>query len=659
MLKPVFELNGIEIKEPINWQELSIELNFDKDDPDFRGEVSVNSWQLGLGAYKEERDGTNIANDYIKGGLIGQVGVTEGIPFKIYLDNGFSERQLVFDGMLDLFSGEIQCDIIQSNSIETGRLDWFNEVADSFTFEYLHALGTSFVSSGGQKPGAITKDDFITIPYLLSSVPDTFKAAVIVLSFYAVIQDLLGIIADILASSSAVATTGGLQFGSVASTIVYILRITLLIVTALKLIINLYFALIGVVKYHEGMYILDMCKKGAEYLGLEFKSTIIEKFPYNQWVILPEKYNLYEPDKGGLSLDSIAASVLGVTNLSLSKQKNVGYYKGTYGDLLRELKKMFNAKVVIKDGIIRLERRDYNDSSDLFVIPDVDRSEIPYRFNVNDLKSFYSISFSPDLDDKNVWQSYVGTEIQIVTSPKLVNNVRNVLTKGEERVDIGFARGKRKEELTLVEKIFDLYLTYMATLLTPFEKSINAVIKAVNKVTEIVSKIVKALKTIGIKLDINLEQIPLLNITEKLKNFMDNRLHMLLMENDFVNIPKLIMIDDSSGKNKIHSKNDFYINAIHLWNEFHYINSFVEDTDLGSSEHNQKKLYTLTNVPFCYEDYQKVRNSNKVREADGITEGELVSLKWNIYDQKADITYKVPEKYTNNLELTKILSDGR
>jgi hypothetical protein len=141
--------------------------------------------------------------------------------------------------------------------------------------------------------------------------------------------------------------------------------------------------------------------------------------------------------------------------------------------------------------------------------------------------------------------------------------------------------------------------------------------------------------------------------------YIEERLDILLMENDFINIPKMVLVQKSGGFYKISKSNQSLINAEFLWEKYHYKNSFIEDTDVPNATHNQYKIYSLTDIPFCKDDYDLVRASNIIKLPDGITEGELVSLKWNIYDQKADITYKVKDKYTENLNILKVYSDGR
>ena len=52
-----------------------------------------------------------------------------------------------------------------------------------------------------------------------------------------------------------------------------------------------------------------------------------------------------------------------------------GYYQGTFGQLLRDLKEVINGKVIIEGTVLlRLEREDYNNSAYNYQIPPVDQT---------------------------------------------------------------------------------------------------------------------------------------------------------------------------------------------------------------------------------------------------------------------------------------------
>ena len=61
-------------------------------------------------------------------------------------------------------------------------------------------------------------------------------------------------------------------------------------------------------------------------------------------------------------------------------------------------------------------------------------------------------------------------------------------------------------------------------------------------------------------------------------------------------------------------------------------------------------LYEFENVPFCIEDYIKVKNNNNITFVNKV--GRIESLEWDVYNQKANISFRVNELWTNNLEIT-------
>ena len=125
MIRAKFYLNNQLISEPLNYEELSISLVFDGDDPEQRNQVSVNNWQFGLGDNQDAGDGAEIIKKYINEGLVGGLGIFEGLPFRIELDNGVS-TDVLFDGFLDLSSGSYKCYEIDAPAIESQGIDSLN-----------------------------------------------------------------------------------------------------------------------------------------------------------------------------------------------------------------------------------------------------------------------------------------------------------------------------------------------------------------------------------------------------------------------------------------------------------------------------------------------------------------------------------------------------
>ena len=193
------------------------------------------------------------------------------------------------------------------------------------------------------------------------------------------------------------------------------------------------------------------------------------------------------------------------------------------------------------------------------------------------------------------------------------------------------------------------------------EKIINKKIKPINLLLKKVIKIVSILNKLpNFNLPTDLIKVKPVKFNWNIRNssLISRRLGMLLLENDFVQKPKLVMLDTTLTTTdpfsiKVNKQNEEFLSAEYLWDNFHFINSFVGDN------HNQGKIFTTPPINFCLEDYNKVRTNNIIFDSDGVTKVEVKSLKWNIYEQEAEITYKVPVKWTDNLKERKVINDGR
>jgi hypothetical protein len=230
----------------------------------------------------------------------------------------------------------------------------------------------------------------------------------------------------------------------------------------------------------------------------------------------------------------------------------------------------------------------------------------------------------------------------------------------------------------------------------------NVMITQINNIIDTVNGLPGGVSIPNINSDLlgDIEGLPLVPINE-IVTFGADRIGMLLLENDFVNVPKIIKIDTVAsqtsgydwgtanvegfefdfndftqyvlgvdfsaidyGANKVNIDNATILSAENIYKKFHYINSFVptdvsntDDNPLTPQLHNQWKLYEFDNVPFCYEDYLKVRKDNKIIFVDkfGLVEG----IEWNIFNQTAKISFRVNDLYTANLENVELIPIGR
>jgi hypothetical protein len=609
------------VNDPNNLKELGIELNFDKDNP--TSQVSLNDWELGVGD-SSKPDGSIFANRHLTNGLSGGVGALEGLPFVINLDlNG----QVVnaFKGYLDLSEATFECDLVSATAIEQGGVDWFNNRVDSFSFEYLYDTGV------------ITTNDFVAVPYVINSIPKYGEAALMTIAVFSTIQTIKAEVQTLtemsIETSNPVSAISGILKISLR-----VLYIAALLITVVKLILDVIRLLIQPVKYHKGMYANKMLEKGANYLGLKFQSSIFENSPFNKMFILSNQFEMPDDKKGLLGFFE-------------PKQTQLGYLGGTYGDFMRSMKKMFNAKVIVQDGVVRFERRDFNLSSPIYQIPPIERNG--FRVNGSEFIGNYYINFDVDYNDKNTIQQYSGTAFGCTTTYKTATNKDMVLLRGGEQVSIPFALAKIKTELTPVEEIVRAFAVVFDPVIGVLVKIVNEVIRAVNAIIKAIKNLIDAINWLpGIEIDFDPKPIKPISYTP-LKELIENRIGMLMLENDFINTPKVFLLNQASKPryNKPSSNNKSLINAEYLYDNYHFINSFDPAV---YSKTNQYKLYSIQNLPFTCSDFLKVRKNNRI--FDGEKQGQIDSLKWNIDKQTADIEFRVNEIWTRNLKTVKKLS---
>lgn len=623
-------LNGIETIPPLNWQQLEIELNYDKDKQEAKGRIALTDLEF-------VNEAADVVNKWRTGGLTNGPGVFEGLPLQIEVKRG-SVTETPFSGYLDLSQGAIfSKDKCVVKAVDVSGIDSFTDKCDSFTFEHLYGIGQ------------ITSADFVWIPYIINSVPNYVEAAVAVLGVYVMAKEIRDVIEKIAEFVPELPLY--YVFSTYIRLIIYIIYLIFLIIALVKLIKSIILLLIQPVKYHACMSLKEQLIKGASYLGMKFHSTILDEGPFNNTYIMPEKYynQINTKDK----------QIFGFTDPSINQQ---GFYKGTYGDLIREAKKLWRSKILIKNETeIWLVREDYTDAVNQYTMPtDTSGTGIympNFRLNTDEFKSNTLISFLTDSIDKNTIQDYEGTSYQVIVEPQRINNQNMVLMKGLDEVRINFALAKRKETLTVPEDIMKNFLEVFQDIAGAMITAVNAVIDVLNTIIALVNDVIDKLGTIGIKLNFELPDIPTIEAPDFTSVF-TNRIGMLKLENDIINVPKIFLADLGSAPkyHKISQGNQFQLSGRYLYDNFHFIASFVPSA--AKPNGNQYVLKDFENVPFTFEDYLKVKNNNAIFTAEG-EDALLDSLKWNIWQQKANMSIRINEKYTNNFKVSKYQPDGR
>lgn len=568
-----FILDGDSSIPPTEWQKMEVQLNWDDSD-NLSTSLSTNAFTFEGAAAKR-------INTWISQGANGNKGIFEGMPFKIQT----CTNQTVLDGCIDTAAPEAtyRCDRVVLPVRDNRINDYITDRADAFSFAYLASLPTSAA-------GKINPSDYKLIPYCISSIPDYNQIMTTAIALFLVTKEIAEIIrktADLAAELAQPTTT-------VAAAVKLILQaayIVVIVAAIINLIQTLIDNIIQPAKYKKGMYCRTLFQKGCAYLGLTFASTILNSSTsaYYRAAIIPRK--IVQPN-GNIFTRAADESTTATS---------YGYYDGTFGQFIREMEDIFNARAVVRGTTLYFERVDYWNSQSSFQLPDLDlygTNNGQYRYNASELSSNYFAIWQLDNQELNTYDDYNGTSCQMQARPTMYNVQKNILLQNLTEKRFAFALAKRKTKLTAVEKALQVIMNIMSFFTSYPPQS--------------------------------------------------NRIGWLLLSNDFTGVPKFCVLDSS---NKIASNNATLTSARTLMNNFHSVSFPLQ---------NQYLLYEGLEIPFCCDDYIKLVNNNTISTYDG-RYGKLRNLRWQIGSDVAVIDFKVrPQggRYTNNITQT-LISDLR
>lgn len=572
-------INGLDLGEPRNWEELEIVIDWLNKREDVNINITDLEFVLKANKYLQKR---------VLDGLSGGVGIFEGEPYTIKIGDPASPVY-TFDGYLDftdettIIGGE---ELVCSLKKKKGT-DWLNDVADGFSFAYLH------------DKGVITNSDFIKVPYIINYVPDNMQVIVLSISLYMMTKELIEnvrelayAIADVTDASTPIVGVSlagpvtGYDIGNfilvVLKTIAKIIYIIAITIAIIKLIEEIIEQILPKQRNHLGMKIRTLFVKGCSHLGLEFVSSI----PELDWVHIPQK------DKKGESSGEVGFP----SNTS-------PIY--TFGDCIRVFKEMFNADFRIKDGVFYFERKDNFEITSTYSVPnyfnDQERLLDRVQFNTDEIISNYNINWQYDVQDQNTLDNQEGRVFQAITTPNTTINADLVSIKNLAQINIPFALGRKKERLTNIEEI-------------------------VKDLCRFVDNMTGVLGGGGT------------NLTSKITG----RLGSLLLSSHFITVGKIVKM--SGGKLASNQRTE--LSALNLWKNYHYINSFAE----VDGKHNQYWRYKELRVPMSLSDFNKVLENNIVTDSSG-NKILIEKIVYKPQEGAAIIDYRINKKYTNNLKI--------
>jgi len=683
----IVKLDGVEVESPVNFDELSIDIQFDKDKTEVS--VSINEWEFA----EEHKD---ILNAHRAAYLF------EGLPMTID-PTGEGIRAELLEFLLEVKSANpISCDretipaIALIDRVKRNR---------HFTFEYLFE-GLNYPHN---------RFNFIPVPYTKNAPADAEIMLAFISAAFVIIevQNLVDELIDKIVNSSS------FEWGEWIASIPFFIKAILVSTASIQILLMLYNLIVQPIKYHMAMRVFDMFTVGYSFLGYDFKSTAFSTDPLYNLALLPRKFQVptNTDQKNNLLLDILGIDfgvLKGFTDIDIDEQ--TAYYSGTFDELVESFKSGYNLKEIIEpptvageNPTIRLERRDYNTSADKITIDPIDIEE--HTLNTEDFTSNYTVLLAVDATDINTLTHYKGTSCTEHVYPTTWKNKQNLLVGGLTKVQLQFAKGVRKTEFNKQEKILDKLFKAAAPIVNEFVFQHNVKLKqaitVVSTVVDIINTTIDAanslpgvsIKNIVLKGGI-FKDVPFITVPD-LSTLIGDRIGMLMLESDEFEVDKLILMEDnfqlqntvtadpayllapkffdlfnpnnledlkgvdSSGDspraNKLDDRNDDIVNAEWIYKNYHSIESFVPNvngvTDWNNGKHNQYIKYDTSKFTFCNSDYKKAISTNKLNWCG--KEGEFFGpLNWSVKDKIAQGNFKINEIYYRNLRSNLIVPNG-
>lgn len=427
-------LNGTEIT-PVNYENIGFVIDYTNQINDILS-VSVDSVKL-----------VNEAKSIVENNVFNGLGALEGIPYQIVTDTG---QELEY-----FLNTKQQCEF-EDNSVTVALQKRWNQQlfmnqANGTTFELMASKGVVFPTF--DVPYLIIKDNQLEQGITLAIT--TFVTGK---ALYEAIKDLVEMITDIIrAVTPSVGAGIVINVGDIIALalkiIAQIAYVIALFVAFKKLVDQLKELIFPKIRYFKACKLKDLISIGCAHLGYEFKSTLLDSM--SNVTILP------------------VPIIKGKKNILdyIQNDLNFAFTKGyptaqdsipTLGSAITTAMNWFNGKLMVGNGVVRLERRDFVSASNMQSIEasitlQGTRSD-KFRLNTNEVWKRQYVHYMTDSNDFHTMNEFEKTDCEDSTEPITFANKDLLLIQGYKDVSIPFALGTRKNKLTWVEKrVKDLF----------------------------------------------------------------------------------------------------------------------------------------------------------------------------------------------------------
>jgi len=381
---------------------------------------------------------------------IASVGLFQGIPYKITMDGGVS-----LDYFIDLTDGvKVRQHEIEVKLKRRRFLDDFRSQANGLSFEYMVSQGVQYPIR--QIPYFVVKDNQLEQTLQLGIVTYMMTRELI-----QAIRDTAEAVANVVESATPIAGLSpagpvisyniGAIIRSSLLLVAQVLYTAALLVAVIKLGAQILETMFPPKRNFLGTRFIDLLEKSCQFMGYTFASSTIDP----KWVLCP------------VPLVRDADSIFDKVVSAVSPAYNKGYPTSsdttpTLGTFIDALEIMFNARLIVQNNQVRIERRDWlQNQSTSNLIPSLslqaDRDdEYSYLTDGGEVWKRYYIHYQTDFTDLHTCEGevYGAHDVEFSTEPLFPVTDSQLLTiRGLNDVNIPFALARRKDKLTIVEAL--------------------------------------------------------------------------------------------------------------------------------------------------------------------------------------------------------------
>lgn len=566
-------INGNEIR-PLNAENIGVKLDFTGDAKE--AELNVDTIILTNQAYTEVLSHIN-----------GSVGLFEGIPYFVKIGGLEIEYFIDLTENAKFSDSQVEVKIKKRKSV-----DWFMTQARSTSFELINTYGGG-ISGGFNVPYVIVKDNQLELLIMLSISTYTLTKELIEAT-----KDLVTMVTSptIEAATPNAGVTPSFNLGAIitavlkiAAQLAYTIAIGLALYQTISQLIELIFPAVRNFKANK---VKSLIEQGCNYLGYEFKSTLLDEL--DGLTILPVP--LIQNN------ESIFDVLIGNSITAYNKPyPSASDGVSTLGALIEEIKKVCNAELKLIGTTIHLEVRNHfeNVSSQSFLntLTLQEKRENGYTFNFNECWKRYYLHYQFDPQDSHTLDKLEG--LQAEYSTELINAVNTdiSLIKGFVDQSIDFSLGYRKDKFTYVEE--------QALTLAQLCDSV----------------------------------ISTLGGDSSLSYSVQARIGVLQISDQYFTKTKLLYTVGGKQPPNYMTK----ISATSLYNKYHYINEI---------SHNLQEISSAT-IPFTSQQIESLISNNYIYDQNG-DQYKILTFSWVNGSQRADVEYSIKSDKGTNTQTLKI-----